>query len=338
MIHHIRGQSVNDVYEDLAKHFAEEIVQTACIKSNTINRKSRVGDVHELKGLTILEYYKPEQRVLFCPIRDANPYFHLMEAMWMLAGRKDVGFLATYSKQASGLILGAASYGYRWRKYFGVDQLEQLVTKLKIDPTGRRAYLAMWDPESDLTSKEIDVPCNLGIKFEIREGRLEMTVFNRSNDAIWGACGANVVHMSFLQEYVANMVGVPMGSYFQVSGNMHVYSEVYEERMKKYIPNHSLRHFYRDPDWNSIKLVTDPMSFDHELEIVLKNHKTPRQFENDFLGGVVRPAMVSWDAYKAKFYTEAEHAAENIVCEDWRFAMKSWLLRREEIRLRKEDK
>ena len=33
--------------------------------------------------------------------------------------------------------------------------------------------------------------------------KLCMTVCNRSNDMLWGAYGANVVHMSMLQEFVA---------------------------------------------------------------------------------------------------------------------------------------
>ena len=48
-----------------------------------------------------------------------------------------------------------------------------------------------------------EIPCNTAIYFKVREGKLNMTVSNRSNDVIWGTFGANVVHMSILQEYVA---------------------------------------------------------------------------------------------------------------------------------------
>jgi len=82
--------------------------------------------------------------------------------------------------------------------------------------------------------------CNLSVVFEIEEipaycladreegpsrtmRVLNMTVFNRSNDMVYGALGANVVHFSVLQEYMAACIGVEVGTYYQVSSNMHVY-------------------------------------------------------------------------------------------------------------------
>ena len=75
----------------------------------------------------------------------------------------------------------------------------------------------MWDAKKDLTHLNIskDLPCNTHVYFSIRDGFLDMTVCNRSNDLIWGCCGANAVHMSYLQEYVAIMCGVDIGFYTQ---------------------------------------------------------------------------------------------------------------------------
>jgi hypothetical protein len=52
-------------------------------------------------------------------------------------------------------------------------------------------------------------------------------VFNRSNDMIWGAYGANAVQFSFLQEYLAAAIGAWVGTYRQVSNSFHVYPEVF---------------------------------------------------------------------------------------------------------------
>ena len=41
----------------------------------------------------------PCERVLFAPWRDANPFFHLVEAVWMLAGRNDLKQLTPYVKR-----------------------------------------------------------------------------------------------------------------------------------------------------------------------------------------------------------------------------------------------
>jgi thymidylate synthase len=103
------------------------------------------------------------------------------------------------------------AYGFRWKKYWNKDQIKIVIGMLKENPYDRRAVLQMWDPHEDLARKGKDVPCNTHIYFKIREGKLCMTVCNRSNDMLWGAYGANVVHMSMLQEYVAHCLGPTYG-------------------------------------------------------------------------------------------------------------------------------
>ena len=40
---------------------------------------------------------------------------------------------------------------------------------------------------------------------------------------LWGAYGANAVHMSVLQEYVATALNVSIGTYTQMSDSLHIY-------------------------------------------------------------------------------------------------------------------
>ncbi len=167
--------------------------------------------------------YNPMNRVSFNPKRDANPFFHLMEALWMLAGRNDATwldqFVGDFSKRYSeedGKMHGA--YGFRWRKHFDIegggdgslsipDQLDTAVKLLKVNPDNRRVVIAMWDPIADLGQEYRDIPCNTHIYCRVRilgdvdftgdwshEPVLDLTVCCRSNDAIWGAHGANAVH------------------------------------------------------------------------------------------------------------------------------------------------
>jgi len=59
-----------------------------------------------------------------------------------------------------------------------------------------------------------------------------MCVTNRSNDAVWGALGANAVHFSMLQEYLAVMIGCAVGKYWQVTNNLHLYLDHHKELME----------------------------------------------------------------------------------------------------------
>ena len=202
---------------------------------------SRNGPVRVAPGPVITEYLQPTERVLFNADRDANPVFHLLESLWMLAGSNEAKFLLPYNarmaeySESNGLIHGA--YGFRWRNHFeGGDQLKDVVEELTLRPDSRQAVLAMWDPDHDLLAEVKDRPCNTHIYFDTRptgpiaEGhpprRLNMTVCCRSNDALWGAYGANAVHLSILQEVLATELKVPVGVYRQMSNNLHAYTAV----------------------------------------------------------------------------------------------------------------
>ena len=195
-------------------------------------RTSRNGEVVLAPGPVTTVYSCPIERVIFWPERDANPFFHLYEALWMLSGRDDLAPLLSYVKQMreysdDGVTLHGA-YGKRWRAHFGLDQLSRIAWRLRHNPDDRRSVLQMWDAANDLDRARWgkDVPCNLTATLQ-RDiaGRLDMVVFCRSNDIVWGAYGANLVHFSMMQEYVACLIGCEVGTYTQVSVNYHAYTK-----------------------------------------------------------------------------------------------------------------
>jgi len=193
-------------------------------------RPSRNGDTLEI-GPVITNYMRPHRRVLFHQTRNANPFFHLFESLWMLAGRDDAqslnyfinDFGARYSDD--GTKIRGSAYGVRWRSWFHHDQLQRVIAALKANPDDRRQVITQWDPVSDVAviGDSKDVPCNLMCLPYIRHGRLDLTVFCRSNDILFGCYGGNAVHFSFLLEYLAEQIGVKMGSYTQISNSWHVY-------------------------------------------------------------------------------------------------------------------
>lgn len=206
-----------------------------------IRRESRAGTVLEFPEPVVTVYSRPEERVIFWPERDYNIAFVLYEALWMLSGRDDLEPLTRYVKDFGkfsddGRKLHGA-YGRRWRKFseddhtFDVrDQLSIIVERLKKDPKDRRCVLQIWDARLDLDSPSKDVPCNDMATFQIdSENRLNMTVFCRSNDVLWGCYYANAFHFGFLMEYMAARIGCKLGTYSQVSVNWHGYLNTLEQ-------------------------------------------------------------------------------------------------------------
>ncbi len=167
------------------------------------NRGVRNGPALKVPGPVSICYEKPTERVVFWPEVDADPFFHCLEALWMLAGRNDVAFVAgIVPKMAdfsdNGMSLSGA-YGHRWRHHFGYDQLRSIAHSLADDRYDPQQVLSMWDANLDMaTVKSKDIPCNTQVYFSRADtGNLDMTVTSRSNDAV--VLGANAVHFSMLQ-------------------------------------------------------------------------------------------------------------------------------------------
>lgn len=203
------------------------------LSTEGIREETRNGPALVHPEPVCITYRRPNERVLFSRARRANPFFHLFEAFWMLAGRRDAAFLNQYVSdfgarfaEEDGALHGA--YGHRWRRHFSTDQLLAVIDVLGCSPSSRQAVVAMWDPVVDLDAVRKDLPCNTHMYFRTQlkpDGTrtLDMTVCCRSNDAIWGLFGANAVHFSVLQEYMAHFLGFELGAMHTLANNCHVY-------------------------------------------------------------------------------------------------------------------
>lgn len=301
-------------------------------------RPSRVGEMLEYPGPVTTQYCYPCERVLFDPRRDSNPFFSFFEGLWMLAGRNDVAWIKQFNQRMSQFSDNGqtfhGAYGHRWRWHFGmpnqigegaIDQLPLIIDLLKKNHSERRAVLQMWDPNCDLGHNGVDVPCNTAVYFKIRDGRLAMTVSNRSNDIVWGCYGANVVHMSMLQEYVAAMVGVEVGHYHQVSDSWHAYTAVWEQ----YTDAHCVStDYYTLGLCRPYPLVSNPERFDAELQNWMEYPGSRGLYSNEIFDHVAVPMYNAWHEYKAKCFDSALGIAARVEASDWRKACQMWLGRR----------
>ena len=296
-----------------------------------VRENTRNGPVKSAEGPVIVEFQKPWERVHFCAVRDANPFFHVMEAMWMLAGRNDVKWPASFASNIAnysdnGLTLHGA-YGHRWLNHFGPDQIQEIIDHLRADRQSRRAVIGMWDSAVDLkmsTKGGKDVPCNTHIYFRPRGQFLDMTVCNRSNDLVWGLFGANVVHMSFLHEFIAEATGFKMGSYYQMTNNLHVYEQHWSLLERPPIAMQTPDQGTRVPltiDGDYAKLYSDLVWF-------LNDPEGNYRYHNRWFRQVLKPMYIAHKLYKQDNLTEAVDYAAQIEDADWRTACCLWLGRR----------
>lgn len=321
---------------------------------------SRNGRVLASLQPVVTVYSHPNERVLFSAVRDANPFFHFFESLWMLAGHNDVAFPAHFAANIASFsddgktITGA--YGFRWREHFGYDQLQMIIDELKANPKSRRCVLSMWNPTHErytATEHDLylamnggkDVPCNTQCYFDTLGGKLNMTVTCRSNDAVWGCYGANMVHFSMLLEYVAGSTGIPMGVYRQFSNNFHIYldrPDVQRLHAPDGKPTVGVDDRYVTQGLSSFALMPlgSPRAFDTDLANFFKLWKPeetlePFDFNAPFFYEVAVPLWNTHVAYKQGDFPKAYmylDGLEACAAQDWALAAREWLQRREEKR------
>lgn len=335
--------------------------------ANGMATMSQLGVPAESRGLKTLRipgpfltvYRNPWERVLFDADRDANPFFHLFEALWILAGSDTVAlpafFLPRVKQYSDNGERFHGAYGHRLRHWGathvsgrnsqdkGIDQLQHAIDLLCEKPDTRQAVLSIWDPEKDLGAETKDMPCNDMIMFDIVANKLNMTVCNRSNDMIWGAYGANAVQFSVIQEYVAASVGVGIGYYTQMSNNFHVYLDnpywVKCQQEGGIKASHEFNYDFMTVQpmcsnaseattlFNDAKLL-NRLAEEGNLEGALDFYCT--SFHNEFVRTVVLQMLHSYVLYKRGQYKHAYDAASRIAAPDWRKACSEWMQRRME--------
>lgn len=320
-MHVIKARNVNGVLSDALWR----------LRTSGVETDSRNGLVIKLDRPLAVEYVRPWERVLFDPLRDANPFFHFMESIWMLGGRDDLAFLEQFVARMrefsdDGVTFHGA-YGYRWRYHFEMDQIAYVGRLLQECPSTRRAVVAMWDPAVDLTldNDMKDLPCNTTAMFQVNEGVLDMMVTNRSNDIILGMCGANAVHFSFLHEFVCKLARIPMGRYYQVTFNAHAYLNDQARKLMA-IPYADDR--YLTQNLRPLRLQDKPELLDEDILAFLGDPTGEPVFQTSFFNEYVTSI---WDAHRAHRSGDKEGARNCIAtmpdC-DWKMACGDWLARR----------
>lgn len=332
-----------------AKNVNEALyIGTVMLQENHIEVTPRGAHTIEFPSPVCTTYFNPMERVLFSEARDANPFFHFMESLWILAGRQDVEFVSYFNSNIAnysddGVTFNGA-YGYRLRTHFGMDQINETIYLLKKEPNTRRAVMGIWDPQFDLNKQSKDIPCNDLVVFLKRDGKLNMTVYNRSNDMIWGAYGANAVHFSFLHEYVARAIGAAIGVYNQISNSFHVYDQNNEqwERIKKECKSRGFIDLYeKDPSIKPVPITSGNyhgwrkgwgIELNKFIADVITKHYAPDSYDYKFFREVAYPMFYAWHMRKEGKMTsgQAWHWLDGIMMDcDWKEACLDWLSRRD---------
>lgn len=110
------------------------------------------------------------------------------------------------------------------------DQVDYLLYQLKHNPMDRRMMLQLFDPHNVKDTKL--PPCVMTYLFDVADGKLNMTVIQRSADvlAAGAAGGWDEVAEAVLQCMLAQVSGLQPGEMVHLCNNIHIY-----DRHMKYV-------------------------------------------------------------------------------------------------------
>ncbi|RIJ52882.1 thymidylate synthase [Clavibacter lycopersici] len=148
----------------------------------------------------------------------------LGELTWYLDGSSDPAHILYYLPRY-GEAVGeyGGSYGPRLFGLGNNAQIHGVIAQLTSSPSTRKAVVQLYDRD-DVHGNPRDVPCTCTLQFFVRNGRVDLITYMRSNDAILGLM-PDVFAFTFLQELVARSLGYDLGTYTHMVGSLHVYSE-----------------------------------------------------------------------------------------------------------------
>lgn len=199
----------------------------------------------EVLGST-LRLSDPRDRLIeLPPHRTINPAFAVAETLWILSGSGEP-WIHEFNRSLAAYIGEGAphgAYGPRLRAWLGIDQFDRVRRLLLDDRQTRRAVLTIFDPMRDLVD-ERDIPCTLGHRFYLREGRLHMVTSMRSQD-VWRGLPYDLFAATLLLELMAGWVGADLGHWHHQVDSLHLYA-----------PEHAAAG---DAAASSTTLVTVPM-------------------------------------------------------------------------------
>lgn len=159
--------------------------------------------------------------------RKFNPDYAEYEWLWYRSGNRDATEISERAKIWKQMMVPDttevnSNYGYFWNKN---NQLDRVIEDLKTNKETRRAIVVHYDL-NELDRYKYDTPCNDVLNFYVKDGKLELTVFARSIDLVFGFCNDQFTFAK-LMEYVSEQTGYPVGPMNWFITNLHIYPRHY---------------------------------------------------------------------------------------------------------------
>nr|DAV91447.1 MAG TPA: hypothetical protein [Caudoviricetes sp.] len=184
------------------------------------------------------EIVDPTRCIMKNRIRKMPIRYAIGEMLWYIHGSRDLQPIKLYTNgwdrmSDDGLTVNS-NYGWCIKRKYGFDQVKSVLELLRDDSSTRQAVINIKEPQEyeGLSSQSKDINCTVCFQFFIRDKKLYMITYMRSND-IWLGFPFDVFQFTNLQVWMAMELGVGVGTYTHIAGSLHLYQRDYEVIQKR---------------------------------------------------------------------------------------------------------
>lgn len=158
------------------------------------------------------------------------------ELLWFLKGESNVRYLqennvSIWDEWADENGELGPVYGVQWRSWptpdgRKIDQIAQLIDRLKSNPDSRRHIVSAWNvAEVDQMALP---PCHTMFQFYVADGKLSCQLYQRSADLFLGV-PFNIASYAMLTMMVAQVCNFGLGDFVHTFGDAHIYSNHFDQ-------------------------------------------------------------------------------------------------------------
>jgi thymidylate synthase len=116
-------------------------------------------------------------------------------------------------------------YGAQWRSWpkrdgSTIDQIADIISRIKSSPDSRRLIVTAWNP-ADVDAMALP-PCHCLFQFYVANGALSCQLYQRSADIFLGV-PFNIASYALLTHMIAEVTGLRAGEFIHTLGDAHLY-------------------------------------------------------------------------------------------------------------------
>ncbi len=164
-------------------------------------------------------------------------------------------------------------YGVQWRSWRTtdgpeVDQLADVILRIKKNPSDRRLIVNAWNP-GEIGQSALP-PCHTFFQFFVADNKLSISMYQRSCDMFLGV-PFNIASYALLLHMIARVTGLQAGEFIHMLGDTHIYhnhfDQVREQLSRK---PHPLPQLWLNPEVKDI----DVFAMDDIKLVNYRSHPT----------------------------------------------------------------